>query len=105
MNNPKTIEGVVKSILEKNTEARNDDMKLYLLVCDEINPIQGNTNIGNVPFAVIMNNYKDLNLPHFESVRRSRAKIQAECPDLASDLACRKARKKLQGLYKGYAKS
>ncbi len=105
MNNPKTIESVVRSILKSSPEARNDDMKLYLMVCNEVNPIQGNKNIGNVPFAVIMNNYKELNLPHFESVRRSRAKVQSKCPELKGDPACRKGRKKLEGLYRDYAKS
>lgn len=32
MNNPNTIENQVLSILRENMEARNDDMKLYLLV-------------------------------------------------------------------------
>ena len=34
MNNPNTIENQVLSILRENMEARNDDMKLYLLVCN-----------------------------------------------------------------------
>ncbi|NCC44388.1 MAG: hypothetical protein EOM18_12615 [Clostridia bacterium] len=105
MNNPRTIEEVVTFVLEKSTDARNDDMKLYLLVCDEVNSIVGSKNIGNIPFAVIMNNYKELNLPHFESVRRSRAKIQSKHPELAGDPECRKSRKQLEGLYKTYAKS
>ena len=33
MRNLKTIEGKVKAILEKDEEARNDDMLLYLKVC------------------------------------------------------------------------
>lgn len=38
MNNPYTIEKVVLEILKANEEARNDDMKLYLLVCEAVNP-------------------------------------------------------------------
>lgn len=34
MRNLKTIEGKVKAILEKDEEARNDDMLLYLKVCN-----------------------------------------------------------------------
>lgn len=38
MNNPYTIEKVVLEILKANEEARNDDMKFYLLVCEAVNP-------------------------------------------------------------------
>lgn len=34
MQSIKTIEGRVKAILEKDEEARNDDMALYLKVCN-----------------------------------------------------------------------
>ena len=34
MKNLKTIESKVKAILQKNEEARNDDMTLYLIVCN-----------------------------------------------------------------------
>ena len=34
MHNLKTIEGKVRRILEKDEEARNDDMTLYLAVCN-----------------------------------------------------------------------
>lgn len=71
MNNPYTIEKVVLEILKANEEARNDDMKLYLLVCEAVNPYPTcDRDIGSF---------------HFESVRRSRAKIQAEIPELAGD--------------------
>ena len=35
MNNPFSIENIVLEILKENEEARNDDMKLYLYVCEE----------------------------------------------------------------------
>ena len=75
MNNPNTIENQVLTILKENTDARNDDMKLYLLVCNRCYQRYENQDIGGLPFAVIMNCYKELHLPHFESVRRSRAKL------------------------------
>lgn len=104
MNNPNNIENTVLSILKENHEARNDDMKLYLLVCERFAPAQ-NGNIGALPFAVIMNCYKELCLPHFESVRRVRAKLQATHPEIACDPACRKSRKRLEGMYRNYAKN
>lgn len=72
MNHLKKIEDRVISILKTNVDARSDDMMLYLLVC---NSFYSNENsVGKMPFEVVMKNYKELELPHFESVRRTRAK-------------------------------
>ena len=97
MNNPYTIEKVVLEILKANEEARNDDMKLYLLVCEAVNPFPTcDRDIGSFSFSSVMNHYRELRLPHFESVRRSRAKIQAEIPELAGDRSCRQRKKELE---------
>ena len=70
MNHLKKIEDRVISILKTNVDARSDDMMLYLLVC---NSFYSNENsVGKMPFEVVMKNYKELELPHFESVRRTR---------------------------------
>lgn len=104
MNNPYTIEKVVLEILKANEEARNDDMKLYLLVCEAVNPFPTcDRDIGSFSFSSVMNHYRELRLPHFESVRRSRVKIQAEIPELAGDRSCRQRRKELEILYRNYA--
>lgn len=104
MNNPYTIEKVVLEILKANEEARNDDMKLYLLVCEAVNPYPTcDRDIGSFSFSSVMNHYRELRLSHFESVRRSRAKIQAEIPELADDRSCRQRRKELEILYRNYA--
>ena len=94
MNHLKKIEDRVISILKTNVDARSDDMMLYLLVC---NSFYSNENsVGKMPFEVVMKNYKELELPHFESVRRTRAKIQSEHPELACSPECRKARKRME---------
>ena len=101
MNHLKKIEDRVISILKTNVDARSDDMMLYLLVC---NSFYSNENsVGKMPFEVVMKNYKELELPHFESVRRTRAKIQSEHPELACSPECRKARKRMQHLYSNCA--
>ena len=100
MNHLKKIEDRVISILKTNVDARSDDMMSYLLVC---NSFYSNENsVGKMPFEVVMKNYKELELPHFESVRRTRAKIQSEHPELACSPECRKARKRMQHLYSNY---
>lgn len=105
MNNPFTIENIVLEVLKENEEARNDDMKLYLLVCEKVNPFPScDLDIGSYSFASVMCHYRELKLPHFESVRRSRAKIQSEIPELAGCRACRHNRKELENLYRKYAR-
>lgn len=105
MNNPNTIENQVLTILKENTDARNDDMKLYLLVCNRCYQRYENQDIGSLPFAVIMNCYKELHLPHFESVRRSRAKLQASHHELAPSPEVQRGRKRCEHMYRTYAKS
>ena len=57
MRNLKTIEGKVKAILEKDEEARNDDMLLYLKVCNTCLK-----DTGAMPFAEVMLQYRYLGL-------------------------------------------
>ena len=78
MRNLKTIEKKVKAILEKNTDARNDDMVLYLALCNVCLK-----DAGAMPLAEIMTQHKYLGLPSFESVSRTRRKLQAKYPELA----------------------
>ena len=72
MRNLKTIEGKVKAILEKDEEARNDDMLLYLKVCNTFLK-----DTGAMPFAEVMSQYRYLGLPSIESVGRTRRNFQS----------------------------
>lgn len=80
--NLKNTKALVQSILENNKEARNSDMLLYLEVVKAKNP-----NVLNNTFGAVLLWLDKYDLPPFESVRRSRQKVQAECPWLA---ACEK---------------
>ena len=72
MRNLKTVEKKVRAILEKNEDARNDDMVLYLALCNVCLK-----DAGAIPLAEIMTQYKYLGLPSFESVSRTCRKLQA----------------------------
>lgn len=72
MRNLKTIEKKVRAVLEKNEDARNDDMVLYLVLCNACLK-----DAGAMPLAEIMTQHKYLGLPSFESVSRTRRKLQA----------------------------
>ena len=78
MRNLKTIEKKVRAVLEKNEDARNDDMVLYLALCNACLK-----DAGAMPLAEIMTQHKYLGLPSFESVSRTRRKLQARYPELA----------------------
>ena len=74
----KTTTELVKDILEHDEKARNSDDYLYYMVCRE-----KNSGCVYLPFWMVILNRKQYNIPAFESVRRSRQKIQAENPELA----------------------
>ena len=100
MDNLKTIEGKVKSILQKNGDARNDDMVLYLALCNLYL-----ADAGNMPLAQILTNHKELGLPSFESVGRTRRKLQEKHPELLGSLRMQKLRARGEKAYRRYAKS
>ena len=99
MRNLKTIEGKVRAVLQKDKEARNDDMLLYLKVCNGCLK-----DTGAMPFAEVMAQYKYLGLPSFESVGRTRRKLQAEHPELLGSIRIQKLRAKQEQNYRRYAK-
>ena len=99
MRNLKTIEKKVKAILEKNTDARNDDMVLYLALCNVCLK-----DAGAMPLAEIMTQHKYLGLPSFESVSRTRRKLQAKYPELAGSRPTQKLRATGEKAYRKYAK-
>lgn len=90
---------LVKDVLEKEPETRNSDMTLYIKVCERINPA-----VLCVPFWVALMNLKAYKLPCIETVRRTRQKIQAECPELASTEKITAARYVKQAEYLEYAR-
>ena len=95
----KTIERKVRTILAKNEDARNDDMVLYLVLCNACLK-----DAGALPLAEIMTQYKYLGLPSFESVSRTRRKLQARYPELAGSRPERKKRSAGEHDYRRYAK-
>lgn len=93
MRNLKTIEKKVRAVLEKNEDARNDDMVLYLALCNACLK-----DAGAMPLAEIMTQHKYLGLPSFESVSRTRY------PELAGSRPVQKMRATGEKAYRRYAK-
>lgn len=99
MENLKTMEGKIKAILKKDKETRDDDMLLYLKVCNAYLK-----DAGAMPLAEVMTQYKYLGLPSFESICRIRRKLQAKHPELAGSSHVRRVRAKGEKDYRSYAK-
>lgn len=83
MNDLKTTKALVKSILEKDKRCRNSDSFLYFKVINHIAEKNGINLCGiSVPVFLLYGN--DMGFPGFETVRRTRQKIQQHHPELAA---------------------
>lgn len=83
MNELKTTTKLVKAILEENKQARNSDSFLYLKVLEHISKQEGFA-ISHMTVPYFLENMKHYGFPGFETVRRTRQKIQAMFPELAA---------------------
>ena len=82
------VQPIVKKVLEENFDTRSDDFMLVY----EVYKVFLN-NIDNVGFKDIMLNHKEYNLPYFESIRRTRQKLQSKFPELLPPESVRQGRK------------
>jgi hypothetical protein len=99
MHEIKNISKLVKDILIKYPDTRNSDTVLYLKVCETLN-----LSAMTKPFCVVLSSLKTLSLPPFETVRRSRQKIQRKCPELAGTDEVEEARAELEEIVRDWAK-
>jgi hypothetical protein len=75
---------LVKSILEMHPQARNSDNYLFYLVCKTIGRRNG-IEIDEMSMPKFMLHLKEYGFPQFETVRRTRQKIQAAHSELAGN--------------------
>ena len=80
----RTTTDLVKIILERDSQARNSDNYLYLRVLQSIGREHG-IDIDNMPVLRFFLHLKDFGFPAFETVRRTRQKLQAEYSHLAAN--------------------
>ncbi len=97
----KTIERMVYDVLKSNPKARDNDMELYYIVSKEFFFLTHGRAM--LLFEDVMRNYKALGIPCFESVRRTRQKIQAAHPELGCSPDVRIARHRNRKAYVDYA--
>lgn len=90
---------LVKEILESYPLARNSDDYLYVMVCRLINE-----NGIHMSFKEVMLNRSKLNYPAFESVRRTRQKIQADHPELCGTSTVEGQRRLNEEVFREYSR-
>jgi hypothetical protein len=79
----KNTTALVKAILEEDQRARNSDSFLYFKVLGKVGKEKG-LDLDYVSVTVFLLNMAEWGFPPFESVRRSRQKIQERYPELAA---------------------
>ena len=84
----KDLSEIVTDILTKSPEARDDDFKVIGYVIKAICPQAMNLTLGQALW-----NHSKLNLPSFETIRRTRQKIQHDRPELRGELYLKRMEK------------
>lgn len=80
----KNIKALVKTILEQDQRARNSDSFLYMKVIEHLDKNNG-SNFSKMTVSCFLVNMSNLKAPSFETVRRTRQKLQAEFPELSAN--------------------
>ena len=104
MRDLKTVSALVKQILEKNVEARNSDNILYLEVLRYYSS-EKSIDLYHLSVPDFLMKLEQKGFPAFETVRRSRQKVQATYPDLAATGAVGAFRARNEKVYREFAKS
>lgn len=103
MNDLKTTTALVKSILEQDKQCRNSDSFLYLKVLSVIGKQRG-IDINKMSIPYFLMNLHGAGFPGFETVRRTRQKIQQHHPELAACEAVEGYRAENEAEYREYAR-
>lgn len=103
MNELNNTTELVKSVLKLHPQARNSDNYLYYTVCKIIGRRNG-IDVDSMPMPRFFLHLKDFGFPAFETVRRTRQKLQAECPELAADATVEAGRMLNEEAFREYAR-
>ena len=102
MNELKNTTALVKSILEQDKRCRNSDSFLYLKVLSAVGKQKGiDLEKMSVPYFLL--NLHGAGFPGFETVRRTRQKLQQHHPELAACDAVEGFRMENEKEFRAYA--
>lgn len=103
MDNLKTTSNLVMHILQIDEYSRNSDNILYYKVLKHIGN-QNGIDIDKMSVPHFFLHLKQYGFPQFESVRRTRQKIQASHPELAGNDKTQACRMLNEEKYREYAR-
>ncbi len=83
MNQQKTVESRVLSILKDCPRARFDDM---ILIMPYYNRYANHLRADELPLCNLAFNYKAYGLPCFETIRRARQRVQSLFPEYSRNI-------------------
>ena len=99
----KNTTALVKSILEQDKQCRNSDSFLYLKVLSVIGKQKGiDLEKMSVPYFLL--NLHGAGFPGFETVRRTRQKLQQHHPELAACERVEDFRTENEAEYRAFAR-
>lgn len=99
----KPTSDLVHEILKAEPECRNSDNILYLRVLQTIGA-QNGINVNNMSVPELFRNMSAFKFPAFETVRRSRQKVQECNPELRATDTVEAYRTVLEEEYKDYSR-
>ena len=100
LTNAKTI---IQTLLETDSRTRSNDNYLYLRVI-RIFAIGQGIDLNNISIPYFLENMRNMGFPAFETVRRTRQKLQAENPALAANEFVAEKRAENETIYNAFAK-
>ena len=95
---------MVKLALTVCPETRNSDSFLYLKIIEQM-AIDKGMNIQQISLPSFLENYARWGFPPFETVRRTRQKIQEKFPELASNETVAAFREEKEEVFREYARA
>ena len=103
MTNLNTTTNLVKTILEEDKQARNSDSFLYLKVLERVAK-EKEINLWKISVPMFLFYINDYGFPPFESVRRTRQKVQQHHPELAAGKKVAAMRMANEEAFRNYAR-
>ena len=99
-----TTTALVKEILLQDERARNSDSFLYFRVLGVLALDKG-IDINRVPVTAFLLKMAEWGFPAFETVRRTRQKVQADFPELSANKTVAAFRSENEKEYREFARS
>ena len=103
MSNLDNVSALVRHILVENKSARNSDNVLYALVIEQYAKKDG-IDLEEMKFKTFISKLEHHVFPAFETVRRSRQKVQENSPELCAVGRVERRRTKEERQYRKFAK-